>query len=178
LVSFLARMKRFLQAETRIDLGKILHSIALWPERPDFRNRGIAGLRRILVQRADQVGFEPAVRSGNFAFEMSTEFRAPIAKFASGENFPPKLLSVCRSPVSTSAWHERLRFFSHSDWTCRAKRASMLASLVAWQAWRRRRRAPRTVAGLWVVGALRMRRGCLIGGPPNGQITSCGPDEN
>jgi hypothetical protein len=30
--------------------------------------------------------------------------------------------------------------------------------------------APRLGAGLWVVGAPRMRRGCPSGGPPDGQI--------
>ena len=76
----------------------------------------------------DQAGFELAVRLAKFAFEISTEFCALVAKSACRENFAPEVLYESIRLVSA------VRF----QWSCRcgsvcSNQAAMhVGSLLRW----------------------------------------------
>jgi hypothetical protein len=105
-----------------VPFGNVCSAFALRP----YANMSTA------EELVDQVGFELAVLL--CGFENSKEIRALIAKSGSGENFPPKLLSACRSPVSAARLVVPLKGLPDSrtfGWTSTAKGAFMLASSVA-----------------------------------------------
>jgi hypothetical protein len=73
--------------------------------RDNFGERDFYG--KTMDCMADQVGFELAVRLAKFAFEISTEFGAPVAKLAVRENFAPEVLDENIRLVSAIRFRSR-----------------------------------------------------------------------